>query len=248
MQTVQGNMLQSLRTVQAFLEENAEKLGGVVKTGARQRLDETIAALARHVSDQSGSHLASQGATQLQRTLRRVLLRDHMAPIARIAQADLPPTPEVEPLRMPPGKPTAERLAALAHGMATAAEPFAATFVSAGLPEDFIARLKAAADAMTQSLSERSQSRGRQSGATIGLKATLTAGRKIVRVLDAFVRTALQSDPALLGNWNAVRRVQKVVVRPNAPTDAVSPAPAPSATDPATQAAPNAEPVPPATH
>src|SRR5689334_21408127 len=33
MQTVQGNMLQSLRTVQAFLEENAAKLTDVVNTG-----------------------------------------------------------------------------------------------------------------------------------------------------------------------------------------------------------------------
>ena len=213
MQTMQGNMLQSLRTVQAFLDENADKLGEVVKTGARQRLDETIAETTRYVAEQSGNQLASRGATQRQRVLRTLLLRDHMAPVSRIARSELPPTPEVEPFRMPKGKPTVERLAAAAHGMAKAAEPFAPVFVQAGLAPDFIAQLTGAADAMVQSLSDRSQSRGRQSGATSGLKVTLSSGRKIVHVLDAFVRTALQSDPPLLANWNAVKRVQKTAAR-----------------------------------
>ena len=37
MHTAQGNMLQSLRAVHAFLDENAAKLTGVVNTGARQK-------------------------------------------------------------------------------------------------------------------------------------------------------------------------------------------------------------------
>ena len=68
MQTIQGNMLQSLRTVQAFLEENAAKLTDVVNTGARQRRDDAIAELSGHASDQTGSALASQGAALKQRT------------------------------------------------------------------------------------------------------------------------------------------------------------------------------------
>jgi aminopeptidase N len=71
MQTAQGNMLQSLRTVQAFLDDNAAKLPDVVKTDARQRLDDAVLELSGHASDQTGSALASQGATLKQRTLRR---------------------------------------------------------------------------------------------------------------------------------------------------------------------------------
>ena len=63
MQTVQGNVLQSLRSVQTFLDENAEKLGEVVKTGARQRLDETIAETTRYVAEQSGNSTGAQNAT-----------------------------------------------------------------------------------------------------------------------------------------------------------------------------------------
>src|SRR6478672_10498722 len=164
MQTTQGNMLQSLRTVKAFLEENAAKLTDVVKTGARQRLDDAIAELSGHASDQTGSALASQGATLKQRTLRQALLRDHMAPISRIARSDLPQTPEIEPLRMPRGRPTIEKLSAAAFGMAKAAAPYTGVFIAAGLPPDFIARLEAAADALVVSVSDRSQSRGKRSG------------------------------------------------------------------------------------
>lgn len=234
MQTAQGNMLQSLRTVQAFLEDNADKLAGVVKTGARQKLQDAIAELSGHASDQTGSNLAAQGATQKQRALRQALVRDHMAPISRIAKADLPFTPEIEPLRLPKGRPTTEKLAAAAYGMSKAAAPFSQVFVAAGLPVDFIARLEGAADAMLLSISERSQSRGKRRGATTGLKAKLTAGRNIVHILDAFVKSALKDDPALLSNWNLVKRVVKVTGRAGAQA---APTPAPALPAPAAAAA-----------
>ena len=48
-------------------------------TGASSGIGEAIA-----------RHLAAQGATQKKAALRAALLRDHMAPIARIAAAELP--------------------------------------------------------------------------------------------------------------------------------------------------------------
>ena len=84
---------------------------------------------------------------------------------------------------------------------------------SAGIFADILAQLSAAADSLVDSLSERSESRGRQSGATIDLATKLSTGRKIVHILDAFVNTALTDDHALLANWNQGKRVQKVGVR-----------------------------------
>jgi hypothetical protein len=141
-----------------------------------------------------------------------------MAPISRIARSDLPQTPEIEPLKMPRGRPTIEKLSAAAFGMAKAATPFASVFIAAGLPADFVARLDAAADALVVSLSDRAQSQGKRSGATKGLKSQLVSGRKIVHILDAFVKSALKDDPALLANWNAVKRVRKFTGRPPATT------------------------------
>jgi hypothetical protein len=231
MQTRQGTMLDSLQNVQAFLDKNAEKLSGVVKTGARQMLADAIEALATHASDQSSSQVASEGAPRKQLALRQALVRDHMQPIVRIARADLPPTPEVEALRIPRGKPTPQRLAAAAHGMAKAARPFTAQFIAAGLPADFIEQLNSATEAMIASGHDRQQNRGVRSGATVGLGAKLTAGRKIVHVLDAFVTTALQDDAPLLASWNAVKRVRRASSG-SAPTPTPTPAPTPTPTHP----------------
>jgi hypothetical protein len=43
MQTVQGNMLLSLRNAKGFLEANAAQLAGVVTTGTKQELDSSFA-------------------------------------------------------------------------------------------------------------------------------------------------------------------------------------------------------------
>jgi hypothetical protein len=233
MQTAQGTMLATLRAIETFLDANADKLAGVVKIAARQKLTDAIAALDGHASDQTGGVLASQGATQKQQSLREVLLRDHMAKIARIAAADLPNTPELAPLRMPKGRPTVERLAALAAGMATTAARHSDVFIAAGLPADFVAQLNAASDAMTNTISERTSSRGVTSGATVGIKRKLSDGRKIVHVLDAFAQSALKDDPVLLRNWNLVKRVplntgRGAAARAASPTPAPTPAPTPT--------------------
>ena len=229
MQTKQGRMLESLRSVEAFLDENADKLASVTNTGARQRLTTAIADLSTHASEQTGSNLAAQGATQRKEALRQALLRDHMAPIARIAAADIPNLPELSPLRMPRGKPTAEKLASYAYGMGAATSPFTDTFTKAGLAADFVAQLNAAADALVGAVANRTNSRGKRRGATDGLKAKLTEGRKVVHILDALVKSALKDNPALLGNWNLVKRVSR--------TGSARPAGAPSAS-PASPAIP----------
>lgn len=229
MQTRQGSMLQSLRNVETFLGQHAEVLGNVVQSGARQRLADAIAALSTHVSGQAGSGVASRGSTQRHYALRQTLIRDHMAPVARVAAADLPRTPELAPLRMPAQNLPAEKLAAAAYGMADGARPFTGVFTAAGLPADFIEQLVAAADAMTSALDERAQKQSAQRGATTGLRASLTAGRRIVHVLDAFVRTALKDDPALLSAWNGAKRVRVI---PPTPVSATPFSPAPTTPTP----------------
>jgi hypothetical protein len=210
MQTVQGNALQSLRNVAAFLDKHADKLEGVVQTGVRQRLDDAIVDLQAYVTSQSDSAYGSKGATQKHRALRRALIRDHMKPIARIAAADLPDTPELQPLKLPAGRPSAQRLAASAYGMAETAARYSDTFIKAALPADFAAQLTSAADRMIESIGERAENRLVRRSATKGLKTRLAAGRKVVRVLDALVQSKLQDDPALLAGWDGAKRVEQV--------------------------------------
>jgi hypothetical protein len=243
MQSRQGNVLQALRTVENFLTTNAAKLDDVVTTGTRKKLAETITTLEATVNEQAGSGVIAKGGTSRYHALRIALIRDHMAPIARIARAELPPTPELSALRMPRTAWKMERLAAAAHGMAQAAESSAAHFVAAGLPTDFIARLQGAADAMVRSVSDRKQTRGRLTGATKGLATTISSALKLVGVIDALVTSALVDDPALLANWKVVKRVRRMPT--HAPAETTPPAPVvlpsnatvPSASLPATRTA-----------
>jgi hypothetical protein len=217
MQTRQGAVLESLRNVETFLDEHAERLADVVDTGARRKLDELLAELETHASDQVADNLGAQGALNTTQMLHRRLRRWHMRPIARIARSDLPETTAIEPLKMPKGKPTAERLVAYAEGMAQAAAPFAGTFVAAGLPSDFIARLKTATNELRTAVNARVQHRGRQVGATTGLKQKLSSARRLVQVLDVFVETALDGDEPLLASWKIVKRVRRIASQPKTP-------------------------------
>jgi hypothetical protein len=67
MQSRQGNMLQSLRAVEDFLAANAETLDGIVTTGTRKKLAQTIAALETTVAEQAGTSVIAQGATSAPR-------------------------------------------------------------------------------------------------------------------------------------------------------------------------------------
>jgi hypothetical protein len=222
METRQGIILQSLRNVEAFLEEHPTALADVVRTGARQQLADTLADLAATANEQSGSVIASMVATRKQLALRHALLGDHMNPIARIAKARLPLTPEMQPLRMPKGRPTPPKLAADANAMAAAATPHADVFIAAGLPGEFAANLTGAAEAMMAAIDDRATSRGKRTGATKGIRTRLTAGRQVVHILDAFVKTALKNDPALLANWNVVKRVRRTNSRSATATGSVT--------------------------
>ena len=237
MQTIQGNSLLSLDAVEAFFDANADRLAGVITTGARQKLRDARIDLSGHALAQSGNDFAEKVATQQHNELRAILKRDYMRPIARIAGADVPRTPATEPLRMPRGNVSTPRLVSAAKGMADAAVPFTAIFVDHGLPADFVARTNTAADALLASVTVRKTNRGQRGGATRGLKARLSAGRKLVRVLDAFVQTALKDDPALLANWNIIKRVNLVARRPQSTPATPAPTPATPAPTATTQSA-----------
>jgi len=230
MQTKQGAVLESLQAVNTFLDENADQLGDVVRTGVRQRLGDALAELDTHATDQAAGSFVVQGATQRKYMLARQLRRRHMTPIARIARVELSTVPDLEPLKMPKGRPTPERLIAHAEGMAMAAAPFAETFIAAGLPADFIARLKVATGELRAVVTDRAQNRGKQRGATTGLKRQLSSARKLVHVLDAFVQTALEDNASLLASWDVVKRVRRIASQPKAPVAAATPIATPALT------------------
>ena len=207
MNTTQGNMLLSLENAQAFLSENAAALGGVVTTGARAMLDDSLVELSNHASVQNGQTRAGKSAIARRQALRTALIRDHMTPIAKIARLELAGTPELVSLSLPKGQPTVEQLAALANGMAQAAAPYADVFIRAGMTPDFIQALRTASDDMVQALKDRTQSKGKVRTATSALRNKLSRARKVVHVLDAMVKSALVGNQDLLAGWTLVKRI-----------------------------------------
>jgi hypothetical protein len=111
-------------------------------------------------------------------------------------------------LYLPDKRLNAERLAGEARAIANAALGHADLFIAAGMPEDFGDQLHAAVDAFQSAVGLRASFVGQRAGATHGLARSLAEGRRIVNVLDAFIRRAVRDDPVLLAEWKQVKRVQ----------------------------------------
>lgn len=209
MELTQARKLQSLKEIQRFLDDHASALGGLASTGMRRRLDQSIISLARMATAQTSNALASQSATQKVRLLTGELLTYHMAPISRIAGIALPHLPELGPLGMPPARETGERLVAVARGMAAEAAKYQTTLVQAGLPDDFIGRLTEATEALAVAIADRKQRQAHRGAATRLLARGLVEARKVVNVLDAFVKAAARGDDTMLATWKIVKRQRK---------------------------------------
>jgi hypothetical protein len=234
MQTTQGYVLESLWNVKAFLESNADKLGDVINSGAKAELLQMIDELEAYGDELTKGTGTVKDATKIAQARRFSLINDHMTVISRIGRAKLPHTPELATLKMPHGNPSTARLIEAAYQMANSAQKNAPIFVAAGLPEDFAAQLKAAADAVIEARQQRSVSQVNRIVASKALEARLAAARKLVNVLDAMIKTAIRSDPTLLPGWKQAKRVSKIsaygpnTARPVQITSSAPAAPAPA--------------------
>jgi hypothetical protein len=249
MQIRQGRLLDALRGIQAFLDEHTDVLGTIPQSGARQKLDAQVAELTAHAVAQDGSHRAAKDATQTQYALRRAVLRDHMAPIARIAAAELPPAPALAALGMPTRRLTTPQLHAAAMGMADTAEPHAAVFTSSALPDDFLTQLRNAANDLLVPIDTRTRSRSVRKGATASLADQAKSVRKTVGVLDALVKKQIKGNTDLLTRWQAVKRPPAKAARgsttpPVTPVAPVPDIPAAPVASPAAATAPTTAPQP----
>ena len=229
MQTVQSRTGETLRNADAFLEQNASTFPNIANSGARKKLRTALAGVSAHAEGQAGHGLLAKGTTQKYFALRAALLRDHMSPIAGIATAELPNTPEIAPLRMPKGRTSAEKVFLAAKAMSTAAQPFSQVFIDAGLAPDFLVQLDAAADAMLALVDLRAQTQGRRTGATKGMTDHLRQGRKAIGALDRMLTSALKDDPALLANWKTLKRVRRSTSSDGTVTPVETPAPSAAA-------------------
>jgi hypothetical protein len=243
--SLQERIYNTGRRIQAFLVANDAVLGSINKSGMRSDLDTILAALGESGGQQAAGRVNAVGETANQRTLRLALRLNHMRPIASVARAKLRTVPNFEAMTMPNPKIRVVSLLAHAHGMAEAAQPYAQVFIDAGLSEEFVAKLTAAAEAVKTSIDTRAAARGQRSGATGTLKDLENRARLAFKALNDFVVPVLSVDVAhsgLLAEWKKARRVDsrggpvggaEQAARALAPLPSPTPPPAPSSPPPA---------------
>ena len=161
----QSHVLETLRQVQVFLDNNAAAVGPNVAS-SRKSLDDVVTQLSAHATAQESGNIASRGETARQRVLRSSLRRDHMRPIAEVAKQKLRDVPEFHALTMPSTNATSAQLVARASAMADAGQLHEQVFKDVGLPNDFVADLRSMAGEVAKSIDDRKQHIGKRSGAT----------------------------------------------------------------------------------
>ncbi|MDB4874449.1 MAG: hypothetical protein JWM41_895 [Gemmatimonadetes bacterium] len=208
MRNRQSHVVDTLRQVQVFLDTNAGIVGPTIAS-SRRSLDDVVTRLTAFAADQETSTRGSRGETARQRVLRAALRTNHMRPIAEVAKQKLRDVPEFRALTMPAANATSTQLVAAAAAMADAALAHEAVFTDVGMPDAFVASLRAAASAVSQSIDGRKQHAGKRSGATAGLAAEEKRGRSMIRLIDAIVVPRLGSNDALLAEWRSAKRVPR---------------------------------------
>jgi hypothetical protein len=225
MNSQQDGLLRTAYNVQAFLDENATLIGTNVAS-ARRNFDDAVAQLAALAARQETSTIESTGATARLRAVRALLRKHHMGAVRQVARIALSDSPDLASLTVPTRNLSDQRLVSAAHGMADAAEPYASVFVENGMPVDFIAQLRSAADDVRQLGVARDQRKADVSSATASLRARDSRVRKLLKLLNALVVPRLGTDAGLVTKWQKVRAIEhqrSIVPVPATVGNAVSP-------------------------
>jgi hypothetical protein len=136
-------------------------------------------------------------------------LRDVLGAIRRTAYAIALDSPGFERrFQLPPGN-GAPRLLAAARSLQDATRESTAEFVAHGMPPAFLDDLAARIDGFEQAMRESRESRFARRSAIAGLKASLAAGFRAIRRLDAEVPNVLQADSKAMTEWRRARHVAR---------------------------------------
>jgi len=222
----QRNTYRCFRRVQEFLA--AQQFSDAPTTLGKQLadLDTVVSKLSKETLDQEAGHRLTAAETSNQRGLRQTLWRDHMQPISRVAREVFGTTGVDRALRMPKAAVPHEAVVVAAGAMAEAAESKTPVFVDHGLPQDFAAQFRTAAQALDKSLGARDGTRRRRVTATAAVKDQLKRGQRALRLLNAILAPKLASNPDLLAAWDNARKFKPAAsVAPASEVQTPTPAP-----------------------
>ena len=202
------NAYRCFRRVQEYLAANPLADAPVSLGRQLEDLNAVVEQLTAAAADQEAGARLTKAETQRQRELREQLWSGHMLVISRIAREVLGLQGMDKALKLPKKLCAHETVLAAADAMAEAASKQPELFVQHGLPLDFVARLRAASEALRSSLGTRFGTRRRRVTATAGLGVQIRRGKRAVRMLNALLAPQLASDPERLAAWDSVRRIE----------------------------------------
>ena len=206
MNSKQQRVVQRFAQVQNFLDANTALIDPASVAPQRQVLAGVIAQIGTYATQQQSRGVETVQAHSVA-SLRDSLRDSSMRPIATIALAKLPITPNLRSaFALPAAKTNALTIITMAQTMAQAAEPYAQVFVQNGLKATFLDDLNAAITGLHNAVTAADNSKLTSKGATSGITEQLLSGKQAVKLLDAIVRPALATNKTLLAQWNTVRR------------------------------------------
>ena len=199
----------ALQRARCYLDETTGLLLGTVDfTGARSCLDELLAIFTEQSTQQQAGQIGARNGTAQLHKLRVRLRKEHMEPIAAIAQLALWDVPEFVTLQMPKARRGFEFLAS-ARAMADAAAIHKEAFINRGLPPTFLDDLESAIATLEEAPSDRANDLMRRACATQKLEQAAKQGAVILRVLDGLVRQAVGDNETLVRSWQAARFIPR---------------------------------------
>lgn len=210
MDTKQKRAIESFLRVQAFLARHQAPPPFDFSAG-KAELDSVIEELAGQALAQAAGRRSSRAETQRLKRCITVLRMHHLRPIVTIARASMRTKPGIQAaLRMPSVKTPATRLLQEARAIRNVANEYAPLFVQRGRPQDFLAQLDAAIDAVKTSQVARAEQSGASIAANAGISQEVARGRQAVAMLDSVVTVAFEGNDAVLKGWELAKRVQPI--------------------------------------
>jgi hypothetical protein len=204
----QKQLIESYQRVQAFLQANPAP-APVSYGGPKEELDDVVAQLSGHSTEQVVGTRLSAAERSRQQSLCNKLRDHHLRPIVAIARATMADLPGIEKaLRLPPKLLSVTKLVAEANAIKESVAQYEPAFVKNGRPVDFLAQLSAAIDAVSQCTMGRAQLVGRQVGAKAGIAQEARRGRHAVEMLDSIVRVAFEGNDVVMRTWEVAKRVK----------------------------------------
>ena len=214
MDSHQDRTIQAYRRVGGYFVTNTEFIApgaGSTKTPALAAQVDALHGVVVRASDYAAEQNTQSSQSQLiakdEKDIRREVLAEHMASIAKVAGALRGTIVGIGVLKMPKGTIQTAQLITFATAMARQAEIYASVLVEHELPEDFIKQLEDAVAKLKDSVDARGEARAARAGATKGLASELALGKSVLEVIDASMTRALRRSPARLAEWKHVKRI-----------------------------------------